>query len=111
MKSKFRRIVLSLRGDPKISTEESFNFLDSAVDEVILYHALAYALEQELANSNNFFILAVENNRSQLLYRTMDSYPIRYETNSTYSSAHLLVATEPICSGRDLLCDHATSKQ
>ena len=58
MKSKFRRIALSLRGDPKIPTEESFDFLDSAVDEVILYHALAYALEQELANSNNFFYIS-----------------------------------------------------
>ena len=43
-------------------------------------------LEQELASSNNVSILAIENNRSQLLSRTMDSYPIRYETNSTYSS-------------------------
>lgn len=41
MKSKFRGIFPFLRGDSAIFTEESSDFLDSAVDEVILLHAPA----------------------------------------------------------------------
>ena len=41
MKSKFRRVFRFLTGGSKISTERSFNFLDSAVDEAILYHTSA----------------------------------------------------------------------
>ena len=35
-----------LGGGSEISTEESFDFLDSDVDEVILYHALALGVLQ-----------------------------------------------------------------
>ena len=41
MKSKFRRIVHFLRGESKNATEEMSDFLDSAVDELILNNALA----------------------------------------------------------------------
>lgn len=40
--------------------------------------------------------LAVENDWSLLLSRTINYYPIRYEVNTTYSSAHWLAAVEPI---------------
>ena len=57
MKSKFRRIFPFLTGESKISTEELSDFLDSAVDEVILFHAPALA---NFALSSYFSRFALE---------------------------------------------------
>ncbi len=43
---KFGRIFSLLGGGSETSTEEFFDFLDSDVDEVILYHALAMGVLQ-----------------------------------------------------------------
>ena len=56
MGSKFGRIFSLLGGGSKTSTEESFDFLDSDVDEVILYHELAMGCYNFRACSGELFV-------------------------------------------------------
>ena len=56
MGSKFGRIFSLLGGYSTTSTEEFFDFLDSDVDEVILYHELAMGCYNLRACSGELFV-------------------------------------------------------